>query len=347
MTPTTPILFLFILALPIACVSWTVTHEELFRETHDYCVRKSKECTSFIGRKFFYLLTCEYCFSHYVALAFMLLTRYQLLYPGWRGYVIGEFALVWVSNQYISIYNRLRLTIRNERVEIETKEQIREQTKSRAADGRSIAGLQTGFNTDFDSLKEITMSKPKAETNAISMLKKDHETVKGLFDKFEGSENAAEKQKIISEAVQELKIHATIEEEIFYPAVRGEMEEQDVMNEAEVEHHVARMLIAELDESNDDEEYQNARFKVLSEAVRHHIKEEEGQMFPQIKDLDMDLDTLGEQMMQRKEELQAEGVPEDSEHGMVAANSGKMRERTTMAAGERKTTTRKQPSRKK
>ena len=185
MTPTTPILFLFILALPIASVSWTVTHEELFREPHDYCVRKSRECTSFIGRKFYYLLTCEYCFSHYVALAFLLLTRYQLLYPGWRGYVIGEFALVWISNQYISIYNRLRLTIRNERVEIETKEEIREQTKNRAADGRSIARLQTRFNTHVDSSKEITMSKPKAETNAISMLKKDHETVKGLFEKFE------------------------------------------------------------------------------------------------------------------------------------------------------------------
>jgi len=350
MTPATPILFLFILALPIACVSWTVTHEELFRETHEYCVRKSRECTSFIGRKFYYLFTCEYCFSHYVSLAFVLLTRYQLLYPGWRGYVIGEFALVWVSNQYISIYNRLRLTIRNERVEIETKEQIREQAKNRAADGRSIAGLPAGFNTDLDLLKEITMSKPKAETNAISMLKKDHDTVKGLFDKFEDSENATEKQNIISEAVQELKIHATIEEEIFYPALRGELEE-DVMNEAEVEHHVARMLIAELDESDDDSEYQNARFKVLAEAVRHHIKEEEGQMFPQVKDLDMDLDSLGERMMQRKEELQSEGVPEDSEHGMVSANPGKIRERTTMATGtatgERKTTARKQPSRKK
>jgi hemerythrin superfamily protein len=275
----------------------------------------------------------------------MLLTRYQLLHPGWRGYVIGEFALVWISNQYISIYNRLRLTIRNERVEIETKEEIREQTKNRAADGRSIARLQTRFNTQVDSSKEITMSKPKAETNAISMLKKDHETVKGLFEKFEDSENAAEKQKVISEAIHELKIHATIEEEIFYPALRSEVEE-DVLNEAEVEHHVARMLIAELDESNDDEEYQNARFKVLAEAVRHHIKEEEGQMFPQVKDLDMDLESLGEQMMKRKEELTLEGVPEDSEHEIVLANPDKIRERTTMA-GKPKTTPRKEPSRKK
>jgi hemerythrin superfamily protein len=266
--------------------------------------------------------------------------------------VIGEFALVWIANQYISIYSRLRLTIRNERVEIETKEEIREQTKHRADDGRSIAGLQTRFNTHIDSSKEKTMSKPKAETNAISMLKRDHETVKGLFEKFEDFENAAEKQKVISEAIHELKIHATIEEEIFYPALRSEVED-DVLNEAEVEHHVARMLIAELDESNDDdEEYRNARFTVLAEAVRHHIKEEEGQLFPQAKDLDMDFERLGEQMMQRKQELVSAGVPEDSEHKMVSANPGKIRETTSMA-GERKTKenpereTRKEPSRKK
>jgi hypothetical protein len=124
---TTQILFLFVLALPIASVSWTVTHEDLFREPHEYCVRKSRESASIIARKFYYLFTCEYCFSHYVALLCLLVTRYQLLFQGWRGYVIGEFALVWISNQYISIYNRLRLTIQNERVEIETREEIREQ----------------------------------------------------------------------------------------------------------------------------------------------------------------------------------------------------------------------------
>jgi hypothetical protein len=117
---------LFILAIPVACISWTVTHEDLFRELHEYCVRKSRECSSIPARKFYYLLTCEYCFSHYVALGFLLLTRYQLLYSGWRGYVIAEFSLVWIANVYISIFNRLRLTIRNERVEIETKEKIRD-----------------------------------------------------------------------------------------------------------------------------------------------------------------------------------------------------------------------------
>ena len=83
-----------------------------------------------IARKFFYLFTCEYCFSHYVALLMLVITRYTLLYPDWRGYVVAEFSLVWISNQYISIYNRLRLTIKNERVEIETKEEVRNRVKS-------------------------------------------------------------------------------------------------------------------------------------------------------------------------------------------------------------------------
>jgi len=179
------------------------------------------------------------------------------------------------------------------------------------------------------------MSKSKSDTNAISMLEKDHETVKALFDRFEDAEDSAEKQSIISEAIQELKIHATVEEEIFYPAIRkeeGESEvEENVLNEAVVEHHVARMLIAELDEAGEDEEYRNARFKVLSEAVRHHIKEEEGKMFPQAKDLDLDFDSLGQQMMERKEELISEGVPPDSEHESVQANPVQVWERTTVA----------------
>jgi hemerythrin superfamily protein len=190
------------------------------------------------------------------------------------------------------------------------------------------------------------MSKASSETNAISMLKEDHQTVKGLFDKFEKSDNPAEKQKIISDAIHELRVHATIEEEIFYPAIRNEVED-DILNEAEVEHHVARMLIAELDESKDNEDYRNARFTVLAEAVRHHIKEEEGQMFPQAKNLDIDFESLGEQMMQRKEELESDGVPTDSEHEMVAANPGKIRERTTMARTTPDRKTRKEPSRKK
>jgi len=123
---------LFILAIPVACIAWTVTHEEVFRECREFCLQKSQSCRLLIARKFFYLFTCEYCFSHYVALLFLALTRYKLLYPDWRGYVIAEFSLVWISNQYISIYNRLRLTIKSERVEIETKEEVRNRVKAEA-----------------------------------------------------------------------------------------------------------------------------------------------------------------------------------------------------------------------
>lgn len=130
MNLSTQIVWLFILAIPIACIAWTVTHEEVFREPREYCIEKSKSCRRLIQRKFFYLFTCEYCFSHYVALLFLVLTRYKLLYVDWRGYLIAEFALVWVANQYMSIYNRLRLDIKSERVEIEAKEVVRDRVKN-------------------------------------------------------------------------------------------------------------------------------------------------------------------------------------------------------------------------
>jgi hypothetical protein len=112
------IIWLAVLAIPIACISWTVTHEEIFREPREYCARRSKADCSLLERKFFYPFTCEYCFSHYVTAFFLVITRYQLLVEGWQGYLIGGFALVWVSNQYMSLYGRLRLDIKRERVEM-------------------------------------------------------------------------------------------------------------------------------------------------------------------------------------------------------------------------------------
>ena len=129
MTLGLQIIWLFVLALPIACVAWTITHEEVFREPREYCVDRSKECRRWYQRKFFYVFTCEYCLSHYVTIFFLVLTRYKLLFDDWRGYLIAGFALVWVANQYMSIYNRLRLDIKSERVEIEAKEEIRSRTK--------------------------------------------------------------------------------------------------------------------------------------------------------------------------------------------------------------------------
>ena len=169
------------------------------------------------------------------------------------------------------------------------------------------------------------------ETNAIAMLKKDHSNVKDLFDRFEAAEDPKETDGIIENAIEQLKVHATIEEEIFYPALRDGNVDEDLMNEAEQEHHVTRMLIAELETRTSDERRRHAKFKVLAEGVRHHIKEEEGKIFPDAKDLDIDFEKLGSRMMERKAELMDRGVPPDAEHQMVAAAAGKSRS----SSGER------------
>lgn len=117
------IAWLLVLSIPVACMAWTVTHEEVFREGRQYCQNQCQQARSLFRRKFFYLFICEYCFSHYVAALFLIITRFKLLYEDWRGYLVALFALVWIANQYMSIYNRLRLDIKHERVEIKAKEE--------------------------------------------------------------------------------------------------------------------------------------------------------------------------------------------------------------------------------
>jgi hypothetical protein len=116
------IISLFVLALPIASIAWTVTHEEVFREAREWCAARSRDCRRLALRKFFYLFTCEFCFSHWVSAFFLVVTRFTLLYTGWRGYLVGEFALVWIANIYMSLFGRLRLDIREERAEVAVKE---------------------------------------------------------------------------------------------------------------------------------------------------------------------------------------------------------------------------------
>ena len=117
--------WLFVLAVPVASLAWTVTHEEILREMREWCSDKSERCRRVYQRKFFYVFTCEYCFSHYVGAAFVALTGYTLLLDDWRGYVIAWLAVVWVANVYMSLFGRLRLDIKRERIEIaaETEEQ--------------------------------------------------------------------------------------------------------------------------------------------------------------------------------------------------------------------------------
>src|SRR5829696_5609292 len=122
MSLSTQIGWLFILAIPIACISWTVTHEEVFREPREFCVGQSQRGKTLAVRKFFYLFTCEYCFSHYVTILFLIITRFKLLIDGWQGYLISFFALVLVANMYLNLYARLRVDITQAKVETKKME---------------------------------------------------------------------------------------------------------------------------------------------------------------------------------------------------------------------------------
>jgi len=130
------LLTLLILALPVAAIAWTVTHEEVFREVRDYCVDRSENAQTLAIRKFFYLFTCEFCFSHYVSAGVLLTTQFRLLFDDWRGYFVAWLALVWVANHLISIYGRLRLGIRSERLEIGLKEAVSERAGVAKVDER-------------------------------------------------------------------------------------------------------------------------------------------------------------------------------------------------------------------
>jgi hypothetical protein len=120
----TQLIWLFILAIPIACIAWTVTHEEVFREPREYCVGRSQNSKTLLTRKFFYLFTCEYCFSHYVTIFMLFITHYRLLMDGWRGFLIAGFALVWIANVYMSLYNFLRIDIKKEKIITQKEEEM-------------------------------------------------------------------------------------------------------------------------------------------------------------------------------------------------------------------------------
>jgi hypothetical protein len=123
----TQLIYLFVLAIPVACISWTVTHEEVFKEPRKFCELNSIKNKLFLLRKFFYMLTCEYCFSHYVTIAFLVITKFYLLYADWRGYVIAGFSTVWIANIYMSLFYLLRQGIKKEKVIIEEIEENNKQ----------------------------------------------------------------------------------------------------------------------------------------------------------------------------------------------------------------------------
>ena len=116
------VLALLILAIPVAAITWTITHEEIVREPREYCLSQSRRARRLFTRKLFYALTCEYCCSHWVALAAVGITGFGLLLAGWRGHVIGWLSLVWIANIYMAVFARLRLEVKQERLEIAHQE---------------------------------------------------------------------------------------------------------------------------------------------------------------------------------------------------------------------------------
>lgn len=118
------LLILLVLAMPVAAIAWTVTHEDIFKEVREYCLQRGEQAPGILPRKFFYLLTCEYCFSHYVTVLILLLTGFRLIYDDWRAYLISGLALVWVANHYMSLYGRIRIGIKSERIDVRLKEEL-------------------------------------------------------------------------------------------------------------------------------------------------------------------------------------------------------------------------------
>lgn len=173
-------------------------------------------------------------------------------------------------------------------------------------------------------MSRMMKSRESQPKDAISLLKEDHRKVEKLFEEFESATRSDQKERIAEQICTELMIHATIEEEIFYPSCRGEVE-SDLMDEAYVEHDSAKVMIAEILESAPDEDFYDAKVKTLAEEIRHHVKEEEKRsgVFSQAKSAGLDMDELGERLAQRKAELKAQfkksGLPAPETRTMCGA----------------------------
>src|SRR4051794_26801670 len=149
------------------------------------------------------------------------------------------------------------------------------------------------------------MAETKSQ-DAIALLKEDHRAVEKLFKDFEGAKGEGRKEKLARQICLELSVHTKIEEEIFYPACDGKIEE-DLLKEAYVEHDAAKLLIAEIEAANGQgDEFFDAKVQVLSEEIEHHVEEEEKELFPQVRKAELDLKALGEELAARKNELMKE-----------------------------------------
>jgi hemerythrin superfamily protein len=183
----------------------------------------------------------------------------------------------------------------------------------------------TSSKSSSKTTSKTTHHRHASEQDALELLKEDHHRVTQMFDEFEkmkDDEDDEAMQLLVELACAELTVHARIEEEIFYPAVRETLEETDLLDEAEVEHACAKQLITELSAMQPGDDLYEAKFTVLGEYMKHHIQEEEKELFPKVKKAKMDLDTLGDELRQRKMDLREElGIVEDDEEEEEEGNS--------------------------
>jgi hemerythrin-like domain-containing protein len=162
--------------------------------------------------------------------------------------------------------------------------------------------------------------------NAIEMLRDDHRKVKQLFDEFEHAEESQAREQIVENTVRQLEVHAALEEEIFYPAAEKQIDQKESIDEAREEHHVVKLLIGELKRMSAEEERYDAKYKVLSESVKHHIEEEESELFPKLEGK-LDAEELGTEMETRKQELQRQPLKRSGARGVKSKSQTRRRKR--------------------
>jgi hypothetical protein len=174
------------------------------------------------------------------------------------------------------------------------------------------------------------MAKSDLQTDAIALLKADHRKVEQLFEKFESARGAEQKQSLAEQICTELTVHTIIEEEIFYPACKEKIEDDDLVEESFVEHDGAKVLVAEIEAGSPDEEFYDAKVSVLSEMIKHHVKEEEKRsegLFAKAREAGLDMEELGARIKTRKEQLmeqfKAGGLPPPSMRTMTAVSVGR------------------------
>jgi hypothetical protein len=169
--------------------------------------------------------------------------------------------------------------------------------------------------------------------NAVQMIRRDHKRVAGLFKKFDRAKTSAAKKRIVEQLAKQLDMHSRLEEEIFYPAVRRELGEEDLVEEARKEHQEVKEIVQQLKQMDGEGDRFEATFSELVECIQHHVEEEEGELLPTVEESNMDLTQYGEQMSERKEELTEASRSRRSRGGLNRPpKSGSGRGRTRSAA---------------